>query len=100
MKNTIEKYPTVILQVRKEVKESVFSFPLGGILSSEGAWVRNDTILILRLRVYILGLNSSPPPFVSHFLTHSVPQPLLLYFLFSLFFGYYCCSSFLLMRKV
>lgn len=29
MKNTIEKYPTVILQVRKEVKESVFFCPFG-----------------------------------------------------------------------
>lgn len=32
MKNTIEKYPTVILEVRKEVKEPAFSVPLGGML--------------------------------------------------------------------
>lgn len=86
MKNTIEKYPTVILQVRKEVKESVFSVPLEGILSSEGAWVRNDRILILRLRVDILGLHSLPlPQFVSHFLTHSVSPTLITLFSISSF---------------
>lgn len=44
IKNTIEKYPTVILEVRKEVKEPGFSVPLGGILPSEREWVGNDSI--------------------------------------------------------
>lgn len=83
IKNTIEKSPTVILEVRKEVKESGFSVPLGGILASKGARVRNDRILILRPGVDILGLNS--PRFVSHFIPHSVLPPLLILFPISSF---------------
>lgn len=82
IKNTIEKSPTVILEVRKEVKESGFSVPLGGILASKGVQVRNDKILILRPGVDILGLSS--PRFVSHFIPHSV-HPILILFPISSF---------------
>lgn len=44
IKNTIEKYPTVILEVRKEVKEPGFFVPLGGSLPSERGWIGNNRI--------------------------------------------------------
>lgn len=44
IKNITQKYPTVILEVRKEVEEAGFSVPLGGVLPSERRWVGNDRI--------------------------------------------------------
>lgn len=78
IKNTIEKYPTVILEVRKEVKEAGFSVPLGGILPSEGAWVRNARILIKAKSGYF---GTKQTLFVSHFIPHSVLPSLLPCFL-------------------
>lgn len=78
--------PLLFCKLEKRSKNLFFSVPLEGILSSEGAWVRNDRILILRLRVDILGLHSLPlPQFVSHFLTHSVSPTLITLFSISSF---------------